>query len=99
MSFSAPVRPVTGTYVGAGASAAINLGFQPIAVWVHSTTSTTVNRNGGFKSDQISGNTVMKHDGTTIGIGLTLTSTGFVVDTDPQFTWTGNNYVYTAWRG
>jgi len=99
MSFSAPVRPVTGTYTGSGVSQDIALGFQPIAIWVHSLTATTSNRNGGFKSEQMSGNTSMNHDGTALSAGITLTATGFTVDSGNQFNWSPNTYIFTAWRG
>ena len=86
----------SGTYVGNAASGSHTCGFQPRLIIVAADV-TTSSRNGGIKNASLASNAAIATSGGAT-TGITITSTGFMVDAGAQFNYTGVNYYFNAFK-
>lgn len=84
-----------GSYTGTGAAQSIAIGFQPSYIHVVNISGAVSSRRGGFKTVSMVGNNAIQHDGSTT-TGITITSTGFDLDTAAMFNRSGDTYAFYA---
>jgi len=86
-----------GEYTGNGTSLVINVGFSPTYIHCVNVGGAPASRRGGFKTASMPSNNAVDHSGNS-AVGITITATGFTLDSSAMFNFNGDTYDYYAWR-
>lgn len=91
----------TGSYVGNGSTTVVSIGWRPAQVMIFSTRTTGpgTGRALSVRSDtQPGSNTLFCDTGVSIAVGITMTATGFSVNSDDRINRSGETFHWLAFR-